>query len=450
MTEETKKRDGFGSKLGIIAAAAGSAVGLGNICRFPCELGENGGAAFLLVYLAVVILLGIPVMLSELVIGRRSQSNAVGAFKKLAPKSKWPIIGYLGVLCSLLIFASYSVIAGWTLEYIFKAATNSFKGETLALIEQDFKNFHNTGWLNVLLQAVFIFLTGFVVFKGVQNGIEKYSKILMPLLLVILVVLAIRSITLPGAEKGLSFLFRPDFSKITGHTFIDALGQGLFSLSIGIGALITYGSYVNKNDNLTSTAFSVVISDTLVALLAGLVIFPAAFTFGVKPEAGMDLVFSTLPMLFNQMTGGYWFCLIFFILLAIAGLTSTIAMLEVIVAYLSEELHWSRKKATVIASAATMFIGVFASLSLMEHTPFKIDGFAFNDLLDFLTANIMLPVGGLLTVIFLGWRLGKADFFDEMTNGGERKSSLKQVIFFIIRYLAPLAVAVILIAGLIK
>ena len=450
MTEETKKRDGFGSKLGIIAAAAGSAVGLGNICRFPCELGENGGAAFLLVYLAVVILLGIPVMLSELVIGRRSQSNAVGAFKKLAPKSKWPIIGYLGVLCSLLIFASYSVIAGWTLEYIFKAATNSFKGETLALIEQDFKNFHNTGWLNVLLQAVFIFLTGFVVFKGVQNGIEKYSKILMPLLLVILVVLAIRSITLPGAEKGLSFLFRPDFSKITGHTFIDALGQGLFSLSLGIGALITYGSYVNKNDNLTSTAFSVVISDTLVALLAGLVIFPAAFTFGVKPEAGMDLVFSTLPMLFNQMAGGYWFCLIFFILLAIAGLTSTIAMLEVIVAYLSEELHWSRKKATVIASAATMFIGVFASLSLMEHTPFKIDGFAFNDLLDFVTSNILLPVGGLLTVIFLGWRLGKADFFDEMTNGGERKSSLKQVIFFIIRYLAPLAVAVILIAGLIK
>lgn len=450
MTEENKKRDGFGSKLGIIAAAAGSAVGLGNICRFPCELGENGGAAFLLVYLAVVIFLGIPVMLSELVIGRRSQSNAVGAFKKLAPKSKWPIIGYLGVLCSLLIFASYSVVAGWTLEYIFKAATNSFKGETLAVMEHDFKTFHNTGWLNVLLQVIFIFLTGFIVFKGVQNGIEKYSKILMPLLLVILVILAIRSITLPGAKEGLTFLFHPDFSKITGETLIDAMGQGFFSLSLGMGALITYGSYVNKDDNLTSTAFSVMISDTLVAVLAGLVIFPAAFTFGVKPEAGMDLVFSTLPMLFNQMAGGYWFCLIFFILLAIAGLTSTIAMLEVIVAYLSEELHLSRKWATVIASAATILIGVFASLSLMEHTPFKIDGFAFNDLLDFLTANIMLPVGGLLTVIFLGWRLGKADFFDEMTNGGERKSSLKQVIFFIIRYLAPLAVAVILIAGLIN
>ena len=217
-----------------------------------------------------------------------------------------------------------------------------------------------------------------------------------------------------------------------------------------MGALITYGSYVGKNDNLTSTAFSVMISDTLVALLAGMVIFPAAFTFGVKPEAGMDLVFSTLPMLFNQMTGGYWFCLIFFILLAIAGLTSTIAMLEVVVAYLSEERHLSRKKSTLIACVATMVIGVFASLSLMKNTPFTIDGFAFNDFLDFLTANILLPVGGLLIVIFVGWRLGKADFFDEMTNGGERKSSLKQVIFFIIRYLAPLAVAVILIAGLIK
>jgi NSS family neurotransmitter:Na+ symporter len=450
MAEETKNRDGFGSKLGVIAAAAGSAIGLGNICRFPCELGENGGAAFLLVYLIVVIFLGIPVMLTELVIGRRSQSNTVGAFKKLAPHSKWPIIGYLGVLSSLLIFASYSVVAGWTLEYIFKAATNSFKGENLAVIEQSFKTFHNTGWLNVLLQAIFIFLTGLVVFKGVQNGIEKYSKILMPMLLVILVVLAIRSITLPGAKEGLSFLFHPDFSKITGDTLIGAMGQGFFSLSLGMGALITYGSYVKKDDNLTSTAFSVMISDTLVAVLAGLVIFPAAFTFGVKPEAGMDLVFSTLPMLFNQMAGGYWFCLIFFILLAIAGLTSTIAMLEVVVAYLSEELHLSRKKATVIASAATLFIGLFASLSLMDHTPLKIDGFAFNDFLDFLTANILLPVGGLLIVIFLGWRLGKTEFFDEVTNGGQRKSPLKHIVFFIIRYLAPLAVAVILIAGLIK
>ena len=450
MSEEKKKRDGFGSKIGIIAAAAGSAIGLGNIYRFPCELGNNGGAAFLLVYLAVVIFLGIPVMLSELVIGRRSQSNAVGAFKKLAPKSAWPIVGYMGVLCGFIIFAFYSTVSGWTLEYIIKAVTNSFQGKDLAAMEQDFTNFHNMGWRNVMWQAIFIFLTGFVVFKGVQNGIERYAKILMPLLLVILIVLGIRSVTLPGAKEGLSFLFRPDFSKIDGNVLISALGQGFFSLSLGMGALITYGSYIKKKDNLTSTAFSVVLADTLIALLAGLVIFPAAFSFGIRPTAGMGLVFNTIPMIFNQMTGGYIFCIIFFVLLAIAALTSTISLLEVVVAYLSEELHINRKWSTVWASVATLFIGSFASLSLMENTPFAIGGRTVFDLMDFVSSNILLPLGGVLIVIFVGWRLGKAKFFEEVTNEGTIKASLKKVIFFIIRYLAPIAITIVFISGLIK
>ena len=450
MTEQKKKRDGFGSKIGIIAAAAGSAIGLGNIYRFPCELGNNGGAAFLLVYLAVVIFLGIPVMLSELVIGRRSQSNAVGAFKKLAPKSAWSIVGYMGVLCGFIIFAFYSTVSGWTLEYIVKAVTNSFQGKDLAAMEQDFADFHNMGWRNVMWQGIFIFLTGFVVFKGVQNGIEKYAKILMPLLLVILVVLGIRSMTLPGAKEGLTFLFKPDFSKITGSVLIDALGQGFFSLSLGMGVLITYGSYVKKEDNLTSTAFSVVLADTAIAILAGLVIFPAAFSFGVKPEAGMGLVFNTLPMLFNQMTGGYWFCLIFFVLLAIAALTSTISLLEVLVAYLSEEQHLKRQWATVIACAGTMVLGAFASLSLMSNTPFTIGGQPVFDLMDFISSNILLPIGGVLIVIFMGWYLGKQKFFEEVTNEGKLKSPLRKVIFFIVRYLAPLAIAVIFISGFIK
>ena len=450
MAEEKKKRDGFGSKIGIIAAAAGSAIGLGNIYRFPCELGNNGGAAFLLVYLAVVIFLGIPVMLSELVIGRRSQSNAVGAFKKLAPKSAWPIVGYMGVLCGFIIFAFYSTVSGWTLEYIIKAVTNSFQGKDLAAMEQDFTNFHNMGWRNVMWQAIFIFLTGFVVFKGVQNGIERYAKILMPLLLVILVVLGIRSVTLPGANEGLSFLFTPDFSKIDGNVLISALGQGFFSLSLGMGALITYGSYIKKKDNLTSTAFSVVLADTLIALLAGLVIFPAAFSFGIRPTAGMGLVFNTIPMIFNQMTGGYIFCIIFFVLLAIAALTSTISLLEVVVAYLSEELHINRKWSTVWASAATLFIGSFASLSLMENTPFTIGGRTVFDLMDFVSSNILLPLGGVLIVIFVGWRLGKAKFFEEVTNEGTIKASLKKIIFFIIRYLAPIAITIVFIRGLIK
>lgn len=450
MSEEKKKRDGFGSKIGIIAAAAGSAIGLGNIYRFPCELGNNGGAAFLLVYLAVVIFLGIPVMLSELVIGRRSQSNAVGAFKKLAPKSAWPIVGYMGVLCGFIIFAFYSTVSGWTLEYIIKAVTNSFQGKDLAAMEQDFTDFHNMGWRNVMWQAIFIFLTGFVVFKGVQNGIERYAKILMPLLLVILIVLGIRSVTLPGAKEGLSFLFHPDFSKIDGNVLISALGQGFFSLSLGMGALITYGSYIKKKDNLTSTAFSVVLADTLIAVLAGLVIFPAAFSFGIRPTAGMGLVFNTIPMIFNQMTGGYIFCIIFFVLLAIAALTSTISLLEVVVAYLSEELHINRKWSTVWACVATLFIGSFASLSLMENTPFAIGGRTVFDLMDFVSSNILLPLGGVLIVIFVGWRLGKAKFFEEVTNEGTIKASLKKVIFFIIRYLAPIAITIVFISGLIK
>ena len=450
MAEEKKKRDGFGSKLGIIAAAAGSAIGLGNIYRFPCEVGNNGGAAFLLVYLLVVIFLGIPVMLSELVIGRRSQSNSVGAFKKLAPKTAWPIVGYMGVLCGFLIFAFYSTVSGWTLEYIIKSVTDSFHGKDLVTIEQEFTAFHDMGWRNVMWQGIFIFLTGFVVFKGVQNGIEKYAKILMPLLLVILIVLGVRSMTLPGAKEGLAFLFKPDFSKITGKVLISALGQGFFSLSLGMGVLITYGSYVKKSDNLTSTAFSVVLADTAIALLAGLVIFPAAFSFGVKPEAGMGLVFNTLPMLFNQMAGGYWFCLIFFVLLAIAELTSTISLLEVLVAYLSEELHLKRQWATVVACAGTMLLGAFASLSLMSGTPFTIGGRPVFDLMDFVSSNILLPVGGVLIVIFLGWYLGKQKFFEEVTNEGAIKASLKKIIFFIIKYLAPVAITIVFISGLIK
>lgn len=450
MAEEKKKRDGFGSKIGIIAAAAGSAIGLGNIYRFPCELGNNGGAAFLLIYLAVVIFLGIPVMLSELVIGRRSQSNSVGAFKKLAPKSAWPIVGYMGVLCGFLIFAFYSTVSGWTLEYIVKSVSNSFQGKNMAALEQDFADFHNKGWRNVIWQAVFILLTGFVVFKGVQNGIERYAKILMPVLLVILVILGIRSMTLPGAKEGISFLFKPDFSKINAKVLISAMGQGFFSLSLGMGVLITYGSYVKKSDNLTSTAFSVVLADTLIALLAGLVIFPAAFSFGVKPTAGMGLVFNTIPMIFNQMPGGYVFCIIFFVLLAIAALTSTISLLEVVVAYISEELHISRNWSTVVACVATMLIGCFASLSLMDNTPFTIGGKTVFDALDFVTANVMLPLGGILIVVFVGWRLGKSKFFDEVTNEGKLRSPLRKIIFFIIRYLAPLAIAVIFISGLIK
>ena len=440
-------RDGFGSKLGIIAAAAGSAVGLGNIYRFPCELGNNGGGAFLLVYLLIVLCLGVPVMLSEFIIGRRAQKNPIGAFKMLRPRSGWPVIGYMGVLCAFIIMAFYSTVAGWTLEYIVKAVGNQFHGKELSVIEQEFADFHDMGWQNVLWQAVFIFLTGFVVFKGVADGIEKYAKILMPVLVAILVVLGLRAVTLPGAKEGLTFLFKPDFSKITGSVLISALGQAFFSLSMGMGVLITYGSYIQKDDNLTTTALSVTLSDTLIAVLAGVVIFPAAFSFGVQPTAGMGLVFNTLPMIFNQMAGGYFFCIIFFVLLAVAALTSTISLLEVIVAYFVEELRMSRRWATVIASLGCMAIGVFASLSLKSDTGFTIAGLSFFDSLDFISAKVLLPIGALFIVVFVGWVMGKKTFNEEITNGGKLKLSIKSVIFFIIRYLAPLAIAVIFITG---
>lgn len=442
------KRDGFGSKLGVIAAAAGSAVGLGNIYRFPCELGNNGGGAFLLMYLLIVICLGIPVMLSEFVIGRRTQQNPIGAFRTLRPKSGWPLIGYMGVFCAFLIMAFYSTVAGWTLEYIVKAVGNQFHGKDLATIEKDFATFHDLGWRNVAWQAVFIFLTGFVVFKGVSGGIEKYSKILMPMLLVILVILAIRSLTLPGAGKGLTFLLKPDFSKITGSVLISALGQVFFSLSMGMGVLITYGSYIKKDDNLASSALMVTLFDTMVAVLAGLVIFPAAFSFGVRPTAGMGLVFSTLPMIFNQMAGGYFFCIIFFVLLAVAALTSTISLLEVIVAYFVEEWKMSRRWATVVAAVACMGLGVFASLSLRSGSSLRIAGLSVFDGLDFITAKVLLPIGAFFIVIFVGWIMGKKMFTDELSNEGTLKLSVKGIIFFIIKYLAPLAIAVIFITGL--
>ena len=442
------KREGFGSKLGIIAAAAGSAVGLGNIYRFPCELGGNGGGAFLLVYLLIVLCLGVPVMLSEFVIGRRTQKNPIGAFRTLKPKSAWPILGYMGVFCAFVIMAFYSTVAGWTLEYIVKAVGNQFQGRDLEAIEADFASFHNMGWKNVLWQCIFIFLTGFVVFKGVAQGIEKYTKILMPLLLVILIVLGIRSVTLPGASEGLRFLFKPDFSKITGPVMISALGQAFFSLSMGMGVLITYGSYISKEDNMTTSALSVTLADTLVAVLAGVVIFPAAFSFGVQPTAGMGLVFSTLPMIFNQMAGGYFFCIIFFVLLAVAALTSTISLLEVIVAYLVEELHLTRRWATVLASLGCMAVGVFASLSLKDGSGLTIGGMSFFDSLDFLSAKILLPVGAFFIVIFVGWIMGKREFNAEITNEGKLHLSLKNVIYFIIKYLAPIAIGVIFVTGI--
>lgn len=444
-------KESFGSKFGIIAAAAGSAIGLGNIYRFPCEAGANGGGAFFIVYLAIVLLMGLPLMVSEFVIGRRSGKNPVGAFRTLAPDQKgWSGIGYMGVICAFLILAFYCTVAGWTIDAVGKSIINYYHDLDKVTIQTDFNNLMNESWQPILSEGIFIFLTAFIIIKGVTKGIEKYSKILMPILFGILIILGIKSLTLPGAADGIEFFLKPDFSKITGKVLINALGQAFFSLSLGMGALITYGSYIAKNDNLTSTAFMVCISDTLIAVLAGIVIFPAAFSFGIRPEAGNELAFVTLPMLFDKMAGGYFFCLIFFLLLTIAALTSSISLLEVPVLYLTEQLHISRKKATIYSAIGAFILCVISSESLHDSSPLRIFGLSVFDSLDAFTSTFLMTIGGLLTVIFLGWKMKKSNFMDEYTNGGNVSMGLRRIMYFIIKFLAPVAIAVIFITQFIK
>lgn len=442
------ERESFGSKIGVIAAAAGSAIGLGNIWRFPYVAGENGGGAFLLIYLGFVILIGVPVMLSEFLIGRKAAKSPVGAFRRLAPKTAWPLVGFMGITAAFTILAFYTTVAGWTLEYLYLSILNGFKNVEKTALSTQFNGFVAEGIRPLVWQLIFMLMTAIIVLKGVKDGIEKYTKILMPLLLVIIVLLVVRSVTLPGSYEGLVFLFHPDFSKINANVILQALGQSFFSLSIGMGTLITYGSYINKKDNLGSTAISVSLADTLIAVLAGVAIFPAVFAFGIAPEAGPSLVFITLPMIFSQMAGGQFFEIIFFILLAIAALTSTISVLEVVVAYLVEELKMSRKKSTLLASTSIAILGLFCTLSLGPLKGLNVAGMSLFDLLEKSSANIFLPLGGLFIVLFVGWKLSKQEVLNEITNQGSLRGRLGYLFLFIVRFVAPVAIALVFLNGL--
>ena len=442
------KRDSFGSRLGVIAAAAGSAVGLGNIWRFPYILGENGGGAFLIIYLVIVFSIGIPVMMSELVIGRRSQRNPVGAFKTLAPRKPWYFVGMMGIVAAFMILAFYTAVAGWTLEYIYQTLIGGFVGKSSAELSSMFESFRSESLRPALWFSVFMLATAGIVLGGVRKGIEKSTKIMMPLLFVLLIVMCIKALSLPGAGKGVEFLFRPDFSKITGNTVLMALGQAFFSLSIGMGTLITYGSYIPKDNKLGSTAVQVSMVDLLVAVLAGLAIFPAVFAFGISPSSGESLTFIVLPSIFQQMTGGMIFAFSFFFLLAIAALTSTISVLEVIVAYFSEQLNLSRRTAILIATASMFILGISASLSWGLMSGVKLFGLNIFDLFNFTTANILLPLGGLLIVAFLGWFFPGRETKDELSNGGTLRLRYYSLYRFAIRFLAPLAIALVFLNGL--
>jgi neurotransmitter:Na+ symporter, NSS family len=447
MTGLPANRDSFGSRFGVIAATAGSAIGLGNIWRFPYVAGENGGGAFLIIYLGFILVIGIPVMLSEFTIGRSAQRNVFGSFKKLAPGKPWYLIGLMGVGAAFMILAFYTAVAGWTLEYIFQSVVNGFEGLSSNQLNDMFYSFIGTPWRPLLWFFVFMALTAAIIMSGVQKGIEKYTKILMPMLLVLLFILVVRSVTLPGAASGISFLFKPDFSKITPSTILEALGQAFFSLSIGMGTLITYGSYIQKNDNLGNTAVSVAFADTFIAILAGLAIFPAVFAFGIEPGSGEGLVYITLPNIFQQMPGGYFFSLTFFILLGVAALTSTISVLEVIVAFFSEELGLKRKAATWLATSSVSILGVMCVLSSSTMADVQIFGFTVFDLMNFTSANILLPLGGFFIVIFVAWFLGRDKAKEELSNNGLLKVKYMPFLMFVVKFLAPLAIAFIFLQG---
>ncbi|MCU4164037.1 sodium-dependent transporter [Carboxylicivirga caseinilyticus] len=430
-------RDSFTGKFGVIAAAAGSAVGLGNIWRFPYVVGENGGGAFLLVYILFILAIGIPVMMSELIIGRRAQKNVFGAFKALAPKHPYFIIvGIMGVGAAFMILAFYSVVAGWTLEYTYLAVSNNLLTKTSSELSVFFSEFSQSTTGPVIWMVVFMFLTGAIVIGGVQKGIERYTKILMPVLFIIIVILCIKSATLDGAGKGFSFLFKPDFSKVTGKVILEALGQAFFSLSIGMGVIATYGSYIQKKENLFTTAVSVSFADTLIAVLAGVAIFPAVFAFGIDPSSGPGLVFETLPNVFNHMAGGYFFSVAFFLLLVIAALTSSVSLLEVVVAYFAEELGMKRTVATVIATIAITLFGLLAVFSSEMFNFF-----------DKTSSNILLPLGGILISVFVGWVLGKLQVKDELSAHGG-KVRMIGLLMIILKIIAPLAIGLVFLNGI--
>ncbi len=446
----TNNRANFGTKLGVILASAGSAVGLGNIWRFPYMTGEYGGAAFILTYLGCVLLFGAPIMMAEFLIGRRSRSNTARAYQKLAPGTPWRWVGRMGVLAGFLILSYYSVVAGWTLEYIVDAAVGNFADKGPAEFVQFYNSFVSNPWLPVVWTIVFLVGTHLIIVKGVEKGIERSSKVMMPALFVLLLILAVCAILLPGSGRGIEFLLKPDFSKVDGSVLLAAMGQAFFSLSLGMGCLCTYASYFKSDTNLPRTAFSVAIIDTAVAILAGVIIFPAAFAVGIQPDSGPGLLFVTLPNVFQQAFGNVPFiaallAVMFYILLALAALTSTISLHEVVTAYLHEEFNLSRGKAARMVTGGCIVLGTLCSLSLGLGRDYTLFGMTLFDLFDFVTAKLMLPLGGFFIALFTGWFLDKKIVREELTNQGALRLRIYGLIIFLLKFVAPIGIAFVFI-----
>lgn len=444
-------RDSFGSRFGALLAMAGSAVGLGNLWRFPYLVGENGGAAFIIIYVILSFVICLPIFISEFVIGRRSQENAYSAFRDLSGGSAWRWVGLFTIFVPMVVLSYYSVIGGWSIEYLLKSCTFSFTGgASQASINTFFTNFVTSTWGPLAVHTAFLFLTMLIVVVGIKDGIERFSKVMMPLLFLMVLSIAIYSLTLPGAMAGVDYLFNPDFSKITGKACAAALGQAFFSLSLGFGTILTYASYVDKKEDILFQSTATAASDLMFALVAGLAIMPAVFAFGISPQAGPGLVFETLPYVFGQMPAGGLVAILFFLALLVAALTSSISMLEVAVAYLVEEKKIPRIWACVILFVICWVVGGLCSLSFGPLSHIKIDGGNLFDFFDNLSSNILMTLGSLLTVLFVGWRLKKTDVYDEFTNGCtlSRNAKIFGVLWFLIRYICPLAIAIIFLSGL--
>lgn len=433
----------FVTRLGGVLAAVGSAVGLGNIWRFPYETGQNGGAAFLIVYICCVLLIGTPLMLAELTIGRASHSNGIGAFHRLAPGSYWWLTGLLGMVAVTLIVSFYSVVAGWTLHY-----TCSSMIGTLA--DQNFGSFMQGPWLPLVWMSLFIIINALILLGGVQKGIERASNILMPLLGVLLVILCVNSLSLDGASKGLTFLFYPDFSKITGKVVLSAMGQSFFSISMGVSTLLVYGSYLPNSTKMGKTSLTICLLDTAIAILSGVIIFPACFAFGIEPDAGPGLAFITLPDVFLRMAGGQFWSIAFFLLLAVAALTSSISMLECPIAILQEQLKMSRRKSVLMISLVAWVLGTGCCLSMNPEwaSSLSVGGLSLFDLFDKGTANFLMPLGGLLMSLFVGWRMNKKVLRDTLTNFGKGSGWYIPLFLFVVRFFAPVCILLIFLSGL--
>jgi NSS family neurotransmitter:Na+ symporter len=434
------QRENWTSKLGFILAASGSAIGLGNIWRFPFVTGTNGGAIFLIIYLAAIILIGYPVLISEMAIGRKTEKNAIGAFKKLAPNTPWWLVGGLGVLAGFVILSYYSVVAGWGVAYIFKSFGGFSPEADFASL---FVNHISSIGTPLFWHFIFMLMTVAIVGTGVVKGIQRFVKVLMPILFVILLFLIMRSVTLEGAAAGLSYYLMPDLSKISIQTFVDAISQAFFTLSLGMGAMITYGSYLSRDESITDSASYVLIFDTGIAILAGFAIFPAVFAFGLDPASGPGLTFITLPAVFSQMPLGSFFAVLFFALLTIAALTSAISLLEVVVAYFVDEFEYSRKKISYIIGFIIFLVGIPPLLGYSTMSEFSFLGMDVLDSYDWISNNILLPTGGLLTAVFIGhyWGVNKAV---EEANLNSKKLKVGKLYSFLIKYIVPVAIFVIM------